>query len=126
MPVMRTSEAEKLPWAHEELGAHPERAALEASRLPGARVRDHLQITEHERAQGYVRPLWHTYQHALCGSVQPIRFADAARELARNPGHLAWKGIWCSKCKDAIPIGPDGHAFWVDTRGIVTPVKVGT
>jgi len=135
MAILKTSEAAKLPHADAEIGTHPERLALEQKLPPGARVRHHLELTPTEVAAGYVRPLWHTWQHVLCGSVQPLRFGDAARELARNPQlvdqegnrSLLWnKGLHCLKCNDAVKIGPDGFAVWVDYQGRPTPVKVGT
>lgn len=126
MAILRTEEANKLPTADVEIGYHPERLALELKLPTGARVHHHLRMTAEEKRQGYVRPLWHSWQHALCGEVQPIRFGDAAREFARNPQHLAWKGLQCRKCRAQVPIGPSGYAFWVDHSGRVTPVKVGT
>lgn len=94
---------------------------------------DPLTLTDHERAVGHIRPLWHSYVHITCGTINSFRFYDAVDSLARDPQRLVFrcKGAHCRCNNDFHPIFGDlrGRApefYWVDTAGVVTNVLVGS
>lgn len=121
-------EIEGIPRAR-EYPPHEQRARMDLMRKDGD---DPLAITEHERVIGHVRPLWHSYQHIPCGTINSLRFHDAADALAFDPKRIAhrWKGLNCRCDNDMHPIAGDlrgrpAEYYWVDTAGMVTSVLVG-
>jgi hypothetical protein len=105
-----THVATRFPHADEvETGDEDARRTLDRYGLVGM-------LTDQEKAWGCVRPYRHTFRHTICGSVQPIRFAEMALAIARDPaGHMInRKGVFCRGCGELVPAA---EAVWVDADG---------
>lgn len=73
----------------------------------------YLVLSEHERAQGFVRPVRRSYWHETCGAV--TRMSQAIAETyARQPSFYG--ATYCVACKIHRPVGVNGEFRWVDDR----------
>lgn len=86
----------------------------------------YLVLSEEERAKGFTRPLYHTYQHNQC-SAEPTPFRartmmaqPIAETYARDPKFYG--GTYCMHCKMHRPVA---EFTWV-TGGVDTGIVVGS
>lgn len=77
----------------------------------------YLVLSDAERAQGFVRPLRHSYRHDTCGSVTTMGQA-IAETYARDPGFYG--ATYCVACSMHRAVGAHGEFTWPDGS------KVGT
>lgn len=82
----------------------------------------YLVLSAEERAKGFVRPVRHTYIHAVelggCGTVTTMGQA-LAETYARKP-HF-YGATYCCGCRMHRPVGDAGEFYWDHTKE-----KVGT
>jgi len=79
--------------------------------------RGYVVLCESERAQGFVRPVRHSYVHEKCGTRTTMGQA-LAETYARNP--YFYSGTFCCRCRAHFPVGEGGEFLWEDGT------KVGT
>jgi hypothetical protein len=82
----------------------------------------YLVLSEEERAKGFVRPLYPSYIHTVCGGVTTMA-RDIAETYSRSP--TFYGATYCVHCRKHLPIGPDGDFYW-SVNGRSVGVKVGT
>ncbi len=72
----------------------------------------YLVLSDAERAAGFVRPVFRTYVHEVCGTATTMGLA-IAETYARDPGFYG--GTYCAGCRNHFPVGTDGQFVWDGT-----------
>ena len=80
--------------------------------------KDHVVLSDEERAKGFVRPVRDSYVHEKCGTVTTMGRA-LAETYAREPSFYI--GTFCVSCRAHFPVGATGEFVWKNTSE-----KVGT
>lgn len=88
--------------------------------VPQAEV--YLVLSAEERARGFVRPLYTSYRHDVCGVVTRMGY-ELSATYARNPSFYG--ATYCCHCRMHRPVGPNGEFTWLDERGADTGIRVG-
>ena len=100
------------------MGVKTDPKDLDRTRLPDGQQRDHLILSDAERAKGFVRPVRDSYVHARCGGKTTMPPA-IAETYARQPGFYG--ATFCCACGDYFPVGAAGEFTWYGSAE-----KVGT
>lgn len=91
---------------------------LDRTLLPDGQQRDHVVLSEVERAKGFIRPVRRSYVHEACGGVTYMPEA-IAETYARQPTYYG--ATFCCRCGAYFPVGANGEFVWDKTTE-----KVGT
>lgn len=85
----------------------------------------YLVLSDEERAKGFIRPVYKTYQHVdpECEGVTTMAI-PLAETYARRPDFYG--STYCAKCRMHRPVGRNGEFVWVTPDGTVTTILVGT
>jgi hypothetical protein len=85
----------------------------------------YLVLSEEERAEGFVRPVYRSYIHhdPECGAVTTMALA-LCETYARFPGFYG--STYCVRCAMHRPVGAEGEFTWIDVEGNDTGILVGT
>ena len=76
---------------------------------PEGTQEQHLVVSEEEDARGFVRPVFRSYRHLMCGTVTTLSL-EIAETYATDPGF--YDGTYCASCGDHFPVGEDGEFVW--------------
>jgi len=104
---------------------HDPRLGHGADTSPRPQNETYLVLSEKERKQGFVRPLYRAYIHhdPECGVVTRMGLA-LCETYARNPSFYG--ATYCCGCRMHRPVGAAGEFTWLDEGGNDTHVLVGT
>lgn len=95
---------------------------VDAEPVPQAEA--YLVLSEHERGNGFVRPVRLSYWHEVCGTVTTMA-RPIAETYARQPSFYG--ATYCTSCRQHRPVGLMGEFCWVDVvTGELTDEKVGS
>lgn len=83
----------------------------------------YLVLSEAERMQGFLRPVFRSYRHLRCGAVTTMSQA-IAETYARDPNFYG--ATYCTRCVGHFPVGEDGEFVWDIPTNSKAAFKVGT
>lgn len=84
----------------------------------------YLILSDEERAKGFVRPVYHSYKHVVCGKVTRMGLA-LCETYAAKPSFYG--GTFCVSCGAHYDLVKNGvrQFIWMDANGYEAELMVG-